>query len=188
MYSNLKYLYKSIITSLCVMMLFTACHSSRNKAQLLEYDGKFPEESAENMTITVSDSGQTVFIVNTPVFNRYENKDTTYTDCPEGITITSFNDYGRKQAIITANYACQINNNLFKATDNVVIYDLSSGDSVITDEVIWDQRKRSIYSTKQVKQVKRDGSVNYGDGFDADERFTKYTIIHPHGEMVGYDF
>jgi hypothetical protein len=30
--------------------------------------------------------------------------------------------------------------------------------------------------------------VNYGDGFDADERFTRYTIIHPHGEMVGYDF
>ena len=28
----------------------------------------------------------------------------------------------------------------------------------------------------------------YGDGFNADERFTRYTIIHPHGEMVGYDF
>ena len=22
---------------------------------------------------------------------------------------------------------------------------------------------------------------------DADERFTRYTIIHPHGEMAGYD-
>jgi hypothetical protein len=54
--------------------------------------------------------------------------------------------------------------------------------------VIWDQRRRSIYSTQPVRQVKRDGSVNYGDGFDADERFTRYTIIHPHGEMAGYDF
>ena len=184
---NLKYLYISIITASFVMMLFAGCKSKEGHAQLLEFEGKFPDESAENMTITVSDSGQTAFIVNAPMLNRY-NGDTTYTDCPKGIVITSFNDYGRKQAVITADYACQINNNLFKATGNVIIYDFSNGDSVITEEVIWDQRKRSIYSTKQVKQVKRDGSVNYGDGFDADERFTKYTIIHPHGEMVGYDF
>lgn len=170
------------------MMLFAACKSENSKRQLLEFEGSYPDESVENMTITVSDSGQTAFIVNTPMLNRYYGQDTTITDCPKGITITSFNDYGRRQAIITANYACQINNNLFKATDNVVIYDLIDGDSVITDEVIWDQRRRTITSTKPVKQVKRDGSVNYGDGFDADERFTKYTIIHPHGEMVGYDF
>lgn len=170
------------------MMLFAGCKKKEYHAQILEFEGKYPDESAENMTITVSDSGKTAFIVNTPLFNRYDNPDTSYTDCPKGITITSFNDFGRKQAVITANYACQINNNLFKASDKVVIYDLSNGDSVMTDEVIWDQRKRSIYSTKSVKQVKRDGSVNYGDGFEADERFTKYTIIHPHGEMVGYDF
>ena len=170
------------------MMLFAACDSKSQNAQLLEFEGKYPDESAENITITVSDSGQTAFIVTTPMLNRYDNPDTSYLDCPKGITIVSFNDFGRKQAIVTANYACQINNNLFKATGNVVIYDIVNGDSVITEEVIWDQRRRSIYSTKQVKQVKRDGSVNYGDGFDADERFTKYTIIHPHGEMVGYDF
>ena len=170
------------------MMLFAACHSKSPNAQLLEFEGKYPDESAENITITVSDSGQTAFIVNTPMLNRYESPDTTYLDGPKGITIVSFNDFGRRQAIVTADYACQINNNLYKATHNVVIYDYGSGDSVITDEVIWDQRMRSIYSTKSVKQVKRDGSINYGDGFNADERFTKYTIIHPHGEMVGYDF
>lgn len=170
------------------MMLFAACQSSGSKTQLLEYEGKYPDESAKNMVITVSDSGRTNFIVNTPILNRYNSGDTSYMDCPEGITIISFNDFGRKQAIISAKYACQINNNLFKATDSVIIYDLISGDSVITDEVIWDQRRRTIYSTKPVRQVKHDGSVNYGDGFDADERFTRYTIIHPHGEMVGYDF
>ena len=185
---RIKYLYKSIIIASCIMMLFAACKSKKNNTQLLEYNGKYPDESAENMTITVSDSGRTLFIVSTPVLNRYNDSDSAYMDCPEGITITSFNDFGHKQAYITANYACQINNNLFKATDNVIIYDISTGDSVITDEVVWDQRMRRIFSTKAVKQVKRDGSINYGDGFNADERFTRYTIIHPHGEMVGYDF
>lgn len=170
------------------MMLFAACKSSGSKAELLEYQGKFPDESAENMMITVSDSGRISFIVNAPRLNRYSSTDTSYLDCPEGIKVISYNDYGQKQAIITAKYACQINNKLFKATDSVIIYDLINGDSVMTNEVIWDQRRRSIYSTQPVRQVKRDGSVNYGDGFDADERFTRYTIIHPHGEMAGYDF
>lgn len=188
MFLKPKYYIKSIIIASCIMMLFAACKSSGSKTELLEYEGKFPDESAENMTITVSDSGRTSFIVTAPMLNRYNSNDTSYMDCPKGIRIISFNDFGRKQAIITANYACQINNNLFKATDSVIIFDLISGDSVITNEVIWDQRRRSIYSTQSVKQVKRDGSVNYGDGFDADERFTRYTIIHPHGEMAGYDF
>ena len=106
------------------MMLFAACKSSGSKTELLEYEGKFPDESAENMTITVSDSGRTSFIVTAPMLNRYNSNDTSYMDCPKGIRIISFNDFGRKQAIITANYACQINNNLFKATDSVIIFDL----------------------------------------------------------------
>ena len=31
------------------MMLFAACKSTGSKTQLLEYEGKFPDESAENM-------------------------------------------------------------------------------------------------------------------------------------------
>ena len=50
-----KYLYKSIITASFVMMLFAACHSKSPNAQLLEFEGKYPDESAENITITVSD-------------------------------------------------------------------------------------------------------------------------------------
>ncbi len=170
------------------MMLFVACAGNKGSAELLEYEGKFPDESAENMTITVSDSGRISFILTTPMLNRYYGEDSTFADFPKGVKVISFNDYGQQQAIITADYANQINNSLYIAKDNVVIYDLSSGDSVMTEEVIWDQRLHKIYSKKEVKQVKKDGSINYGDGFDADERFTKYTIIHPHGEIKGYDF
>lgn len=181
-----KYALQSII--ILIMVLFCACGSKKDKAQLLEIDGRFPDESAENMTITVSDSGRTNFILFTPMLNRYYAEDSTFAEFPKGVLVTSFDDYGRKQAMITADYACQINNNFYRATDNVVIYDIANGDSILTDEVIWDQRKHAIFSTKPVKQVKSDGSVNYGDGFDADERFTRYTIIRPHGEMNGYDF
>ncbi len=179
---------RSIITALGVMMLLSACSGNKGNAEILEYEGRFPDESAENMTITVSDSGRVNFVLSTPMMNRYYGEDSTFTDFPKGVKVTSFNDYGERQAIITAEYANQLNNSFYRAEKHVVIYDIASGDSVITEEVVWDQRSHKIYSDKQVKQVKSDGSVNYGDGFTADERFTKYTIIHPHGEINGYDF
>ena len=77
---------------------------------------------------------------------------------------------------------------MYKASKNVVIIDVLKGDTLRTEEIIWDQRRRMIYSNVLVKQTKADGSVNYGDGFEADERFTKYTIFHPRGEMAGLDF
>lgn len=169
------------------MMFFASCHHISKKSDLLEYQGKFPCESAENMTITMSDEGYTSFIVQAPLMNSYTG-DSTYTDCPKGITVVSYGENGRKQAILTADYACIINNVKYRASKNVVIYDIIKGDTLETEEIIWDQNKRTIYSNTLVKQKKADGSINYGDGFTADERFTKYTIIHPHGEMNGFDF
>ena len=171
----------------CLMMFFVSCDKHSKEKKLLEYNGKFPDESAENMVITMSDSGQTCFIVRAPLMNSYSG-DSAYMDCPKGITIVSYNDFGQKQAILTAGYACVVNNAMYKASQHVVIRDIIQGDILETEEINWDQRTRTIFSNVLVKQTKADGSVNYGDGFTADEQFTKYTIIHPRGEMTGFDF
>lgn len=173
--------------ALCLMMFFVSCNRNRNQNILLEYNGKYPDESAKNMTITMSDGGKTSFILTTPIMNNYTT-DTLYMDCPKGVKIVSFNESGQQQAILTADYACAINNAMYKASHNVVIHDVISGDVLESEEIIWDQRSRTIYSNVLVKQTKSDGSVNYGDGFTADERFTKYTIIHPRGEMNNFNF
>ncbi len=169
------------------MVFFVACHHRDKNGGMLEYDGKFPDESAENITLTVSDSGMVSFIVKAPIVNTYHT-DSTYTDYPRGVTAVSYNEYGRKQAVLTAEYASNVNNAKYRASKNVVIVDMIKGDTLETEEIIWDQRRRVIYSTVLVKQTKADGSVNYGEGFEADERFTKYTIFQPHGEMAGLDF
>ncbi|MBQ6071309.1 MAG: LPS export ABC transporter periplasmic protein LptC [Bacteroidales bacterium] len=169
------------------MMFFVGCSSSSKEKQLLEYNGRYPDESAENMVITTSDSGRTSFIVKAPLMNSYSG-DSSYMDCPKGVTIISFNEMGRRQAVLTAGYACAINNAIYKASKNVVICDVVQGDTLETEEINWDQRSKTIYSNVLVKQKKADGSVNYGDGFTADEHFTKYTIIHPRGEINGFDF
>lgn len=169
------------------MMFFVACSNKLKEVSLVQYNGKFPDESAENMTLTMSDSGKTSFIIQTPLLNRYYG-DSSYADCPKGITVISYNEHGRKQAILTAGYASDVANTQIQASHNVVIHDIIKNETIETEQIIWDQRKGKIYSIVLVKQTKADGSVNWGDGFEADERFTKYTIKHPRGEMAAMKF
>lgn len=178
----------NIIMALCLMMFLLSCNSHKEEASLFSYQGKYPDESAQNITITMSDSGTVSFVVSTPILNRYYLDTINYIDCPEGIKIVSYTEWGEKQAVITADYAICENNSVYRATRNVTICDVIKGDTLETEEIIWDQRTRTIYSNVLVKQKKADGSVNYGDGFTADERFTRYTIFHPRGEMNGFEF
>ena len=173
--------------ALCLMMFFISCHQKSKESVLFEYEGKYPDESAENMVLTMSDSGVVSFILDAPLMNRYYG-DSTFADFPKGIKVTSFTEYGQKQAELSADYACEVNGSKYKATKKVVIIDVIKGDTLRTEEIEWNQLTRTVLSNKLVKQTKADGSVNYGDGFTADDRFTRYTIIHPRGELAGYDF
>lgn len=176
-------LFLNIIAPLILLIFSVACGDHYKQVELEEFDGKFPDESSENMVITFSDSGQTSFVIKTPLMNRY-SEDTNYFDCPKGITVISYNEAGEQQAILTADYAVGINNSIYQASENVVIHDIIQDETIETEQIIWDQRGKKIYSVVLVKQTRADGSVNWGDGFVADERFTKYTITHPRGEMV----
>lgn len=149
-----------------------------------EFDGKFPDESATDIHIVFSDEGITSFELFAPVLNKYST-DTSYMDCPEGITIFSYDEWGEKQSVLTADYAISSENPpRMEASKNVVIKDLVKNETIESEQIIWDKNKKIIYSIVMVKQTKADGTVNYGDGFEADEHFSKYKVFNPRGEMI----
>jgi len=71
-----------------------------------------------------------------------------------------------------------------EASKNVVIIDLIKQESILTEKIIWDKMNKRIFSDVEVTQIKADGTINNGDGFESDERFTKYTIIYPRIEIL----
>lgn len=169
------------------MVLFTSCSRHHETVVLKEYDGKYPDESASDLHIVFSDKGITSFEIYAKTMNKYFG-DTIYMDCPEGITIYSYDEYGNKQSVLTADYAISMENPSFmEASKNVVIKDLVKNEMIETEQIIWDKMQKKIYSVVMVKQTKADGSVNYGDGFESDERFTKYRVLNPRGEMIVND-
>lgn len=172
---------------LYVMVFFIACSDEFNTFEPIEYNGKFPDESAKNIELVFSDSGRLNFIISAPLMNKYEEDD-PYMDFPEGVHITSFDESGNIQSSLRADYAISIDNTEYmEARHNVVIKDLQKKETIETEKIIWDKRNKRIYSDVEVRQIKADGTINIGDGFEADERFSKYAIRNPRGEVLASD-
>jgi len=167
-----------IISFLC----FYSCNSRNKHGSLLEYDGKFPDESARNIEIIVSEDGEITFTVYATVMNKYAG-DNPYMDFPEGIIVTSYTN-GEKQSTLTADYAISEEySEKMEAHKNVVIVDLIKQESILTEKIVWDKLNKKIYSDVEVTQIKADGTTNKGDGFESDEKFSKYVIRNPRLEI-----
>lgn len=180
-----------IKSTLCIIMLgvfFIACKDEEfSHDNLLCYDGKYPDESARNIRLTYSDSGRLSFQITSPLINKYAG-DSPFTDCPEGIQVISYDIAGQPESMLTAQYAIsEEHTQRMEAQHNVIITNLKKGDTIRTEKIVWDQRNRRIYSDVNVRQTRADGTVYLGDGFDADEKFTKYTVRHPRGEIIADD-
>ena len=186
----MKTFIKNTIFIIIIMVFFISCSNHDfKKVVALEYEGQFPDESATDIEIVMSEEGQINFILYTPILNKYTDTDEPFLDCPKGLTITSFDGFGEKQSILTADYAISMDRTgLMEARHHVVITDLKKNETIETEKIVWDKQNQRIYSDVEIRQTKADGTVNIGDGFEADEKFSKYSVKNPRGEVLADDF
>ena len=168
-----------ILMLLCVL----GCSSKSEKTTVLEYNGKFPDESARNIEIIMSEEGKITFTLYAPLMNTYYG-DEPYVDFPEGIKVSSYTN-GEVHSTLTADYAItDERSQRYEARGNVVIVDLVKEESILTEKIIWNKMTKRIYSDVEITRIKADGTVDMGDGFESDEKFTKYSIKNPRGEIL----
>ena len=72
-----------------------------------------------------------------------------------------------------------------EAKNNVVIVN-AEGEQLNTEHLIWDRKKRIIYSNVFVKITTED-EIIMGEGFESNEQFSKYKILKPKGTITKED-
>ena len=173
---------------LCLIALMLSCSNDLKTVQQLTFKDKYPDEAAKDVELTYSDGGVLVAVIHAKSLHRYYGE-SPYFDFPNGLKLYSYNKKGNLSMELTCNYAVSYENtSLIEAKNNVVIHDLVKNDILETEHIVWDQKGKRIYSNCFVKQTKPDGSVSFGDGFDADESFSKYSIRNPKAEIITNDF
>jgi LPS export ABC transporter protein LptC len=177
-----KHILSKVIIAISMAIITFSCKTDIAKVNSLTAVDKQPDEQAKDISVIYSDSGKVEFVLTSKVMNKFINSD-PYIEFPKGIKLVSYDESGVAKTTLTANYAISYEaRKSMEARSKVLIINHLNEEVIETEHIVWDQLKNIIYSDVSVKRTNKSG-VMYGDGFDADETFSKYTIRNPRATL-----
>lgn len=143
-------------------------------------------EKGEDIEIFYSEKGQVKIRLEAPTLTRY-NTEEPYIEFNDGLKVYFFNDKMEVKSKLRANYGIRYDKNGETIVRNDVLVYNEQDEKLETEELTWDFDTETIRSDKFVKITTKD-EVLFGQGFEADENFSKYRILKPEGTIkVDFD-
>jgi LPS export ABC transporter protein LptC len=171
----------SIVYCLSSIVSLSSCNNSLEEAKLIVSRANVNIEKGKDVQINYSDNGVVRIQASGPTATRF-NTEKPYLEFPDGIKILFYNSAREVESTLTAKHATAVeNSHSMTARDSVVVVN-NKGEVLNTDELIWDEEKKIIYSNSFVKIATKD-EILYGNGMIANENFTDYTIKHITGTI-----
>ncbi|MBI1306619.1 MAG: LPS export ABC transporter periplasmic protein LptC [Bacteroidetes bacterium] len=139
-------------------------------------------ERASNVKIRYTDSAILKATISTPKMIRYPNIKDPYTEMPKGLEARFYDENGLEDSHLSSQYGINYEKRkLIKLTDSVRVTN-KKGERLESEELYWDQNKKTIYTNKFVRILRENDTIR-GDGFESNETFSKYKITRPTGEF-----
>jgi len=172
---------KSIIILSLVIMLFS-CVNDIEEIHTLSLMDTIPIEQARDIAVYYSDSGRIKAYLESPFMKSHQAKD-GYIEFPDGFKVIFYDENRNPKSEITAKYGIRYEKTkTMEAKNNVIVKNLATNEQLNTEQLIWDEKKKIIYSDVFIKITRQD-EVLYGDGLTSDQDFENYTIKNPTGEF-----
>lgn len=161
-------------------LFFMACEN--DKAAIEEiYTKSSGLEIADSVNINYTTGGKVKAILNAPIMHRLE--DSNLVIFPNNLLVTFYNDEGIPESKLTAKYGKYLEyQNEVYLRDSVRVINFLKGDTLITDELMWDMKRigREFYTNKPVK-IRTKTQILNGIGMEANQNFKSYHIIESTG-------
>ncbi len=171
------------IVSLGAMLFLWACENDIQEVNDLANDEIIPMEVQEDLYLTYSDSSTVKMELKASLAENYPHLEEPKLEFPEGIKVKFFDGRGEEDSRLRANHAIQyVNKRLWEATGNVVVLN-KKGERLDTEKLFWNERDKKIYSDDFVK-ITTPEEIIMGEGFEADQNFTNYTISKVTGQIL----
>lgn len=170
------------ISVLILMLTLFSCENSILTIKEITREDTLPELSAYNIEYErISDQYRRV-LLKSPLMERYGGEQ-PLTRFPEGFKITFYDTTGKAISFISANYGISLaDKKIMTARNNVVVKNYETNEQLNTENLVWDQNKKLIYSNTFVKLTSPDRIV-YGDSMRADESFASREIFNISAEL-----
>lgn len=168
------------LVALLGMILLVSCTSEAEKVKLLTEPQNLPLETGKNILITYTDSGYTKAKVFAPYLERFATDERNETVMKKGITAYFYSKQNKVDSYLKSKYAIRYDREKRMVARNDVVLVNSKGDTLNTEELIWDETTQKISSDKYIRITTKD-EIIMGDGFESNTEFTKYKIYSIRG-------
>ena len=160
-----------IFLALC---LLSGCKNDLDEARLVSSRANVNIEQGKGVIINYSDHGKTKIKAEAKTVTRF-NTDKPYLEFSDGIKVSFYSADGQVSTTMIADYASAVeSSNVMTARKNVEVIN-AKGEKLNTEELIWDEQKKVLYSNAFVKISTAD-EIIYGNGMQANEDFSDYVI------------
>ncbi len=161
--------------------IFFSCKNDLSKAKEITSRSNVNIERGQNVEILYSSLGENKVKAYAKTVLRF-NTEKPYMEFPDGIKINFFGSNGNVETVMTAKHGtAQDGSNLVIVRDNVVVTNIK-GERLDTEELIWDESQKKIYSNSFVKITTAD-EIIMGNGLESDQTFTDYTVKNITGKL-----
>lgn len=158
------------------MVLVSACENDINKIkELSALESETPLQETRQVDVIYSDSAKVKMRLEAPRLIEYNDTAKNakpYQVTPNGIKITFYNTDKTLAGVLVADSAIRYPNLKVTKFYKNVVGTFPTGETLKTEELIWDQGKKIIYSDKYVVINTTDGEFLDGVNFVSDEKLT----------------
>ena len=170
------------ILILAILTLVCSCENDQSEIARITVRGDGPSEEIRNLVTLYSDSGRVKVKVSAPVLRRY-TEPKPLTELPKGMNIEFFDDSLRVISHLSARYAVQdVTKKTWEAREDVVVVN-TKGEQINTEKLVWDEQNELLSSDRFVKITTAE-EIIFGDGFEANQDFTRYRIFNVKGRIT----
>ena len=167
-----------------MFLLFSGCSGNGKKmADAVENRDSLPSMTSLGVTTLISDSGITRYKIVTEEWMIFDKKNPPYWAFEKGVYLEKFDTLLHIDASIKADTAYYFEKKkLWELKGNVQILS-QKGDKFETEQLYWDEKKKTVYSDKFIKIEQEDKTIT-GYGFESNQELTDYVIKNTTGSFI----
>ncbi|MBP7477044.1 MAG: LPS export ABC transporter periplasmic protein LptC [Chitinophagales bacterium] len=162
-------------------LLIFACANDLEEVKKVAQLADVNVELGTEVVIDYTEYGKLRAKLYTPILKRYVAIDQR-SEFPNGMHLVIYGENGSIENTLDAKFGTIDDvQHIMTARNNVVVVNIK-GDTLSTEELIWSQNEKKIYSNSFVK-IRTAKEIILGDTLVADEKFTNYTIKKVRGTV-----
>lgn len=160
-----------------MLALLTNCGKTEN-LQPQEYKG--PLREAEDVELFYSENQVVKVKMHAALVYEFQSGDREF---PKGLFLEFFDETGSLISTLKADHAYFFKKeNQWRARGHVEVINKAKNEQLNTEELFWSPAKEIIFTDKFVT-IRQQGDVIYGQGLEARQDMSSYSIKKPQGEI-----